>query len=105
MYTDIAIHLFGKPEFELDEYEPSGPGIREFAADLAHRLEHVARIAEVLEKDGWSLKVVGNSLEARHAQVNSVQDAEDRLRRLGIDPDDITDMAEWDDEGERITPV
>ena len=36
--ADIAIHLFGNPEVDMQEYEPSGPGIREFAAHLAHHL-------------------------------------------------------------------
>ena len=98
------IRLFGTPEVELDEYEPSGPGIRKFAADLTHRLKDISRIADTLGKDGWSLKVVANSLEARHPQVNSVEDAVGRVGRLGIDPEDITDMAEWED-GERLWPV
>lgn len=102
MYVDIAIHLLAQPQIELQEYEASGRGIREYAAELASRLDGISRIADTLEKDGWSLAVVQNSLEARHPQVRSMEDARERVRRLGIDPDDITDVAEWGDDGERI---
>jgi hypothetical protein len=105
VYTNIAVHLFGTPESEMQEYEPSEAGIREYLTDLAGRLNGIALIAGKLERGGWSLKVVGNSLEASHPQVTSVEGAVELVRRLGIDPDDITDVAEWGEAGERITPV
>ena len=104
MYVDIAIHLFGLPEFELQSYDLTGPGIRDFAADMGQRLGAVAGIVEKLLDDGWSVKIARSNLEARHPEVNSYAEAVRRLKRLNIE-EDVTDIAEWSDAGERLTPA
>ena len=101
-YTNIAIHLFGPPEFELDDYELDGQGIREFAADKSAWLGTVADTVDKLIGDGWTVKVVKNSIVARHPEVRTFEDAVNRLRRLQIE-DDVTDVAEWSADGERLT--
>ncbi len=105
MYVDLAIHLFGLPEFELQSYDLTGPGIRDFAAGMGQRLGAVADIVEKLLDDGWSVKVVRSNLEARHPEVTSCTEAVRRLKRLNIEEEDVTDIAEWSDRGERLTPA
>ncbi len=106
MYVDIAIHLFFLPDIELDEYQLTGAGLREFAADLGHRIGAVADVVEKLRDDGWAVKVVANNLEARHPEVTTHAEAVARLQRLQIEEDrDVTDIAEWSDDGKRLWPV
>jgi hypothetical protein len=58
-----------------------------------------------LHGDGWAFKVVANNLEARHSEVEAYAEAVARLKRLQIEEDAITDIAEWSDEGRRLWPV
>ena len=58
-----------------------------------------------LHGDGWAVKVVANNLEARHSEVEAYAEVVGRLKRLNIEEDAITDIAEWSDQGERLTPV
>lgn len=106
MYVDLAIHLFFLPDIELEDYELTAEGIREFAADMGHRIGAVVDVVEKLLDDGWSVKVVANNLEARHPEVTTHAEAVARLKRLQIEEDrDVTDIAEWSDEGKRLWPV
>ena len=106
MYVDIAICLFFPPDVELDEYDLTGAGIRRYAADLRQRLRGVGAVVDKLRSDGWTVKVVANNLEARHPEVRTYEEAVARLNRLQLEEGrDVTDIAEWSDEGERLTPV
>ena len=105
MYVDIAICLFFLPEIELQEYDLTGVGLRRYAADLDQRLRDVGAVVDRLRGDGWAVKVVANNLEARHPEVSTHAQAVARLKRLHIEEDAITDIAEWSDQGERLTPV
>ena len=81
MYVDIAICLFFLPEVELDEYDLTGAGLREYAADLAERLSNVGAVVDKLRGDGWAVKIVRNNLELRHPEVNTYAEAVERLKR------------------------
>jgi hypothetical protein len=105
MYVDIAICLFFLPQVELDEYELTGAGFRRYAADLGQRLRGIGAVVDKLRGDGWAVKVVANNLEARHPQVMTYAEAVARLTRLQLEEGrDVTDIAEWSDAGERLTP-
>jgi hypothetical protein len=101
-YVDIAIHLFSSPEFELDDYELTGQGIREYAIASRAWLETVAEAVDKLIADGWNLQVVQNNIDARHPEVLTCEEAAGRLRRLGVE-DVVIDIAEWSADGERLT--
>lgn len=106
-HIEIAIHLFGLPEFELDDYELTGQGIREYAADHSEWLATVGDAVDKLIADGWAVKVVKSNVEARHPEVRTCKDAVERLGRLQIDEtimQDI-DIGKWSAEGERLSPV
>ena len=106
MYVDLAIHLFFPPDIELDEDELTGAGLREYAADLAERLSNVGAVVDKLRGGGWAVKIVRNNLEARHPEVNTYAEAVERLKRLQIEEDrDVTDIAEWSDDGKRLWPI
>ncbi len=102
--VDIAIHLFTDAAFEMQAVDLSSKGIREYASQKAGYLCHVADLAGVLERDGWSLKVVRNNLVGTHPDVKTAEDATNRLIRLGIF-DDVNDIGEWDDQGNRLNGV
>jgi hypothetical protein len=40
-----------------------------------------------------------------HPEVGTYEEAVARLKRLDIEEDAITDIAEWSDEGKRLWPV
>ena len=106
MYVDIAICLFFLPEVELQEYDLTGAGLRRYAADLDQRLRDVGAVVDKLRGDGWAVNVVANNLEARHPQVKTYAEAVERLRRLDLEQDrDVTDIAEWSDDRNRLWPV
>jgi hypothetical protein len=104
MKVDIAIHLFTDAAFEMEEVDLSRKGIREYATEMAHYLLHVADLAGVLQRDGWGLEFVKNSLVGTHPDVKTAEDATNRLIRLGIF-DDVTDIGEWDDQENRLNAV
>ena len=104
MKVDIAIHLFTDAAFQMQEVDLSRKGIREYAKTMAEYLRHVADLAGVLRRDGWGLAIVKNSLVGTHPDVKSAKDATERLIRLGIF-DDVTDIGEWDDQGNRLNAV
>jgi hypothetical protein len=104
MKVDIAIYLFMEAAFEMQEVDISRKGIREYATQTARFLRHVADLAGILERDGWSLKVVRNNLVGTHPEVKKEEDATARLLALGI-LDDVTDIGEWDGRGKRLNAV
>ena len=104
MKVDIAIHLFMDAASAMQEVDVSRKGIREYATQMAHFLRGVADLAGVLRRDGWGLEIVKYSLVGTHPDVKSAQDATERLIRLGV-LDDVTDIGEWDDQGNRLNAV
>jgi hypothetical protein len=104
MKVDIAIYLFMEAAFEMQEVDISRKGIREYATQMARFLRRIADLAGVLQRDGWSLKVVRNNLVGTHPEVNTEEDATARLLALGI-LDDVTDIGEWDGRGKRLNAV
>ena len=104
MIVDIAIHLFAIPEFELQEYDLTGDGIREFAAKQTSYLGGVADTVDKLLADGWAVNIAQSHLKAQHPHVTSYAEAVERLRRLHIEEGAVEDVAEWSDAGERLTP-
>lgn len=106
-HIEIAIHLFGLPDFELEDYELTGQGIGGYAADKSGWLAMVGDAVDKLIADGWAVKFVKSNVEARHPEVRTCKEAVDRLGRLHIDEaimQDI-DIAEWSADGERLSPV
>jgi hypothetical protein len=104
MKVDIAIHLFLDAAFEMQEVDLTRKGIREYATQMARFLRHVADLAGVLQRDGWSLEIVKNSLVGTHPEDKSAEEATARLLALGIF-DDVTDIGEWDRRGKRLNAV
>jgi hypothetical protein len=100
MKVDIAIHLCTDAAFQMRDVHLSRKGIREYAKTMADYLRHVADLAGVLRRDGWSLEIVKNSLVGTHPDVKTAEDATNRLIRLDI-LDDVTDIGEWDGRGKR----
>lgn len=90
--VEVAIYLFGSPEVELDDYERTGQGIREFAAANSGWLGSVADAVDKLIGDGWAVQVVESNIVARHSEVHTCQDAVTRLSGLRIDETIMIDI-------------
>ena len=82
MKVDIAIYLFTEAEIEMQDAEICGQGIREYATEKADFLRHAADLADILRRDGWSLKVVHTNLVGTHPEVKSAEQATARLLAL-----------------------
>ena len=104
-YVDIAIHLFDTAELELDDYNLDGQGIRQFIAGKGEWLLAVAGVADKLINDGWTLLLVRDSIEARHSEVRTCEEAARRLRRLQIEEEMVIDIAMWSANRERLSPA
>jgi hypothetical protein len=49
-------------------------------------LRDYADIAEKLYEDGWGADLIEDELEFFHLDINTTEEAEQRLQELGIDP-------------------
>lgn len=106
-HVEIAIHLFGLPDFELDDYELTGPDIRDYATASREWLTTVAEAVDKLLGDGWTVRVVKSNVEARHPEVRTCKEAVERLGHLQIEEAIMLDIdiAEFSAERERLSPV
>jgi hypothetical protein len=98
----ICLPLFGPPSRELEEgAEIRGRQLRDLATGLTERLNSAADTLDRLAAHGWSARVgMYDALLAR-AGVETRDEAERRLRELGVSIDDLIIVEEPDDEDER----
>ena len=98
MSVNVFLPLFLKPGDELEEgADITADELRELATDLDDRLQSTASILHKLRRDGWTAQTSLYAVSCAHEDVCTVDEAEARLRQLGIDPGDLT-IDECDDE-------
>jgi hypothetical protein len=85
MGVNICLPLFGAPAHELEE-NPGSKDLRELADALHQRLLAAAEILDRLTQDGWSSQPAMFELLLFHPGVETREQAEQRLRSVGIDP-------------------
>jgi hypothetical protein len=97
MGVTVSWPLFGDPGRELEEGATS-KDLRHLADDLRDRLLRAAEALDRLSAGGWSARVGAFDLLLSHPQVASREQAEARLRALGLDPEQLLIVEDVDEE-------
>jgi hypothetical protein len=101
MGVTVCVPLFGEPGRELDEGSPlDGRRLRELAIALHERLDKAAATLETLAAAGWSARVALFDAMLHHAEIATREDAEKRLRQLGVDPEGLIIVEDVEDDDE-----
>ncbi len=100
MGVNVCLPLFGAPSHELEENAGSKE-LRALADALHERILAAAAILDRLTLDGWSTQPAMFELLLFHPRVASREQAEQRLRAVGINPEQlmiIEDIAEEEED-------
>jgi hypothetical protein len=98
MAVSLNLFLFGKPGQELDEGGPvTAQELRDLGQALQARLENIAGIVEKLTDAGWEAQLGLYDIYLYHPYIGTGIHAEEKLRELGIDLDQVV-IDEWEDE-------
>lgn len=99
MAVVVALPLFGSPDRELEETARiGGEQLRLLATALQERLHKAASLLDQLRAAGWTAQVGSYDLLVQHATVHTQEEAIQRLRQLGIDPDEFMIFEEPEEE-------
>ncbi len=100
----VSVFLFGKPAWEIDGLEGSPVDmelLNEVASrgqELSRRLARAAELGRKLVERGW--EGVGLLYDIDFYKSISLRDAEEELKALGIEPDEVTIREEDEDDDE-----
>jgi hypothetical protein len=101
----VSVFLFGKPAWEIDGLEgsPVDPqllsAIASCGQELGRRLARAAELGKKLLVRGW--EGYGLLYEVEFFKAVTLKDAEEELKALGIEPDEVSIREETEDpEGE-----
>jgi hypothetical protein len=101
MGVTVCLPLFGEPGRELEQGSAlSGRQLRELAAGLHERLDQAAANLDTLAAAGWSAQVSLFDAILHHPQITTREEAEQRLRVLGVDPEAFIIIEDVEDEDE-----
>jgi hypothetical protein len=99
MGVTVCLPLFGEPGRELGEGEAvQGRQLRELGAALGERLNKAGEAVDKLAADGWSCRVALFDVVFTHRAVETREQAEGRLRALGLNPDDLMIVEDVDED-------
>jgi hypothetical protein len=99
MGVTVSLPLFGEPGRELEEGSVlKGRQLRELATGLHERLDKAAAALDTLAEAGWSARVAHFDAILHHPQIDSREEAERRLRELGVDPEALIIVEDVEDE-------
>jgi hypothetical protein len=97
----ICLPLFGPPGRELEEGAAiQGKRLRDLAAELGERLRKAADTLDRLTANGWTAKVAMYDLILSQPGVETQDEAERRLRAIGVAPEELLIIEEVGDEEE-----
>ena len=99
MGVEADLFLFGKPAWELDMEEASAEEIRKKGDEIKERLYRIAEIMEKLEQAGWERYSASLYSISFYKEINE-EEAREELRRLGIDPEEVSLMEIEEEEEE-----
>jgi len=101
MGVTVCLPLFGNPGHELDEGAPANSkDLRALADAMRERLYQAADWLDKLTDDGWSGSYAMFDVILTHAQVTTREQAEARLRAVGMDPAQLLIVEDVSDEDE-----
>jgi hypothetical protein len=102
--VSVSVFLFGKPAWEIDELEGSRVNLELLSAiascgeELNRRLTRAAELGKKLITKGW--EGYGLLYEIEFYKEVTLKDAEEELKVLGIESDEVSMREETDYEGE-----
>jgi hypothetical protein len=97
----VSVFLFGKPAWEIESLEGAPVDLellREVAScgqELSKRLARAAELGRKLVESGW--EGVGLLYDIDFYKSVSLKEAEDELKDMGIEPDEVSIREEADD--------
>jgi hypothetical protein len=97
----VSVFLFGKPAWEIDRLEGSSVDLELLAEvascgqELSRRLARVAELGKKLVERGW--EGVGLLYDIDFYKAVSLKDAEEELKALDIEPDEVSIREESED--------
>ena len=100
----LSIHLFGKPAWEIDNFEGCeldaefSNVLRALGDNLRSRLYEIARVHELLVRNGWT--AYGTLYDIDYYKDVSIEEAEKELRSMGLD--NLVDLLEEEFEEEEV---
>lgn len=94
--TEIIVHLFSKPEAEIDIEKAKPEDFKELGSELQTRLSRVSEIVEKLEKNGWERSA--GMYDINFYKKIKLKIAKEELKKLGIGEDEVdVEEEEFDD--------
>jgi len=106
--VELSLHLFGKPAWELDDFEGKELGedfsekLRSLGDELKERLYNVAKIHGVLLKNGWT--AYGGLYDITYYKDIPLEEAKKELKELGLEDyiENLMEDLEEEEEAEEI---
>lgn len=99
MDVTISMPLFGNPGHELEEgTKIKGADLRTLSEDLGERLRQAADALDKLSAGGWTAQVAMFDLLLFHPAVHTREQAEQLLRAVGVDPEQMMIVEDIEDE-------
>lgn len=95
---EIDVHLFGKPEWEIDLDKASAEDIKDLGLVLKERLKRASVIIDKLEKSGWK-RSAGLYDIFLHKDI-SMEDTKNELELLEIGEKDVSLFDDGIDNGD-----
>ena len=93
--SEINVHLFGKPEWEIDLEQASAEDFKALGEELKERLARISEIVTILEKNGWSRSA--GLYDIMFYKNIKLDTAKIEIGKLGIKEDEIN-LDEFDEE-------
>lgn len=99
--TTVSVFLFGKPAWEIDGLEGSPIDLQLLAAvancgqELSRRLTRASEIGRKLVSGGW--EGFGLLYDMEFYKEVGMREAEDQMKAMGIEPDEVAMREERDD--------
>jgi hypothetical protein len=99
MAVNVCLPLFGHAGRELEEGTTlKGARLRAFAEELRERLQHAADLLDRLAAAGWTAQLAMYDVLVAHPEVQTREEAERRLRALGLAPEEFMIVEEMEEE-------
>lgn len=99
----VSLFLFGKPAWEIEGMEGSPvdfellEAVASCGAELAERLGRAAEMGRKMVANGW--EGYGLTYEVVFYKGVTLREAEEELKSMGIEPDEVAIREERDDMG------
>jgi len=90
--SEISIHLFSKPEVEIDLEKAKPEDFKKLGDELQARLKRISEIIEKLEKNKWERSA--GIYDLNYYKKIKINEAKRELKNLGINEDEIEMMEE-----------